>query len=153
MSLFLFTVCISTSWGGFRFSAPQECASMGEAPLPYHPNTPFPFCRPTSTHKPCFWHSSCATLPFQGVQAKCGAEHHCWHCQLPQCWQEQSDQHAQMDQGALYLREKLPLMSGRKGSAMAAQPGHIKDLQSVQLECGLWIVDLPGVIFDNNESI
>jgi hypothetical protein len=36
---------------------------------------------------------------------------------------------------------------------VAAQPGHTKELQSVQLERGLRIVDSPGVIFDDDESI
>ena len=36
---------------------------------------------------------------------------------------------------------------------MAAQPGHTKELQSVQLERGLRIVDSPGVIFDDDEGI
>jgi len=35
-----------------------------------------------------------------------------------------------------------------KVCAVAAQPGHTKDLQSIQLERGLRIVDSPGVIFD-----
>jgi len=37
--------------------------------------------------------------------------------------------------------------------AVAAQPGHTKELQSVQLECGLCIVDSPGVIFDDDDHI
>jgi hypothetical protein len=36
---------------------------------------------------------------------------------------------------------------------VAAQPGHTKELQSVQLERGLRIVDSPGVIFDDDECI
>ena len=36
---------------------------------------------------------------------------------------------------------------------MAAQPGHTKDLQSLQLEPGLRTVDSPGVIFDDDEGI
>ena len=36
---------------------------------------------------------------------------------------------------------------------MAAQPGHTKDLQSVQLERGIKIVDSPGVVFDEDEAI
>ena len=35
---------------------------------------------------------------------------------------------------------------------MAAQPGHTKDLQSVQLERGIKIVDSPGVVFDEDET-
>jgi len=34
-----------------------------------------------------------------------------------------------------------------------AQPGHTKELQSVQVERGLRIVDLPGVIFEDDDSI
>jgi hypothetical protein len=34
--------------------------------------------------------------------------------------------------------------------AVAAQPGHTKDLQSVQLERGIRIVDSPGVVFDDD---
>lgn len=32
---------------------------------------------------------------------------------------------------------------------MAAQPGHTKDLQSIQLERGMRILDSPGVVFDD----
>jgi ribosome biogenesis GTPase A len=37
--------------------------------------------------------------------------------------------------------------------AVAAQPGHTKELQSVQLERGLRIIDSPDVIFEDNDSI
>jgi hypothetical protein len=40
-----------------------------------------------------------------------------------------------------------------KVCAVAAQPGHTKDLQSIQLERGLRIVDSRGVIFDDDDSI
>ncbi|KAH9958417.1 P-loop containing nucleoside triphosphate hydrolase protein [Russula dissimulans] len=40
-----------------------------------------------------------------------------------------------------------------KVCAVAAQPGHTKELQSVQLERGLRIVDSPGVIFDDDDKI
>jgi nuclear GTP-binding protein len=40
-----------------------------------------------------------------------------------------------------------------KVCAVAAQPGHTKDLQSIQLERGLRIVDSPGVIFDDDDHI
>ncbi|KAH0835746.1 P-loop containing nucleoside triphosphate hydrolase protein [Lanmaoa asiatica] len=36
--------------------------------------------------------------------------------------------------------------------AVAAQPGHTKDLQTVQLERGLKIIDSPGVVFDEDED-
>ncbi|KAJ7703264.1 P-loop containing nucleoside triphosphate hydrolase protein [Mycena rosella] len=39
-----------------------------------------------------------------------------------------------------------------KVCAVAAQPGHTKDLQSVQLERGMRIVDSPGVVFDDEEE-
>jgi nuclear GTP-binding protein len=39
-----------------------------------------------------------------------------------------------------------------KASAVAAQAGHRKELQSVQLERGLRIVDSPGVIFDDDDE-
>lgn len=32
--------------------------------------------------------------------------------------------------------------------AVAAQPGHTKELQTVQLERGIKIIDSPGVVFD-----
>ena len=35
--------------------------------------------------------------------------------------------------------------------AVAAQPGHTKDLQSVQLERGIRIIDSPGVVFDEDD--
>ncbi|KAG0701473.1 P-loop containing nucleoside triphosphate hydrolase protein [Suillus ampliporus] len=38
-----------------------------------------------------------------------------------------------------------------KACAVAAQPGHTKDLQSVQLERGIKIVDSPGVVFDEDD--
>ena len=40
-----------------------------------------------------------------------------------------------------------------KVCAVAAQPGHTKELQSIQLERGLGIVDSPGVIFEDDDSI
>ncbi|KAI0260599.1 P-loop containing nucleoside triphosphate hydrolase protein [Gloeopeniophorella convolvens] len=40
-----------------------------------------------------------------------------------------------------------------KACAVASQPGHTKELQSVQLERGLRIVDSPGVIFDDDDAI
>lgn len=35
--------------------------------------------------------------------------------------------------------------------AVAAQPGHTKDLQTVQLERGIRILDSPGVVFDDDD--
>ena len=35
--------------------------------------------------------------------------------------------------------------------AVAAQPGHTKDLQSIQLERGMRIIDSPGVVFDEDD--
>ena len=40
-----------------------------------------------------------------------------------------------------------------KVCVVAAQPGHTKELPSVQLERGLRIVDSPGVIFDDDDHI
>jgi nuclear GTP-binding protein len=40
-----------------------------------------------------------------------------------------------------------------KACAIAAQPGHTKELQSVQLERGLRIVASPGIIFEDDDSI
>ncbi|KAK0231931.1 P-loop containing nucleoside triphosphate hydrolase protein [Armillaria nabsnona] len=40
-----------------------------------------------------------------------------------------------------------------KACAVAAQPGHTKELQSVQLERGMRIVDSPGVVFDEDDLI
>ena len=34
---------------------------------------------------------------------------------------------------------------------MAAQPGHTKDVQTIQLERGIKIVDSPGVVFDDDD--
>lgn len=36
---------------------------------------------------------------------------------------------------------------------MAAQPGHTKDLQSIQLERGIKVVDSPGVVFDEDDVV
>lgn len=36
---------------------------------------------------------------------------------------------------------------------MAAQAGHTKDLQSIQLERGMRIVDSPGVVFDEDDDV
>jgi nuclear GTP-binding protein len=51
----------------------------------------------------------------------------------------------------------LPFLMTRivmvKVCAVAAQPGHTKELQSIQLERGLRIIDLPGVIFEDDDSI
>ena len=40
-----------------------------------------------------------------------------------------------------------------KVCVVAAQPGHTKESESVQLELGLQIVDSPGVIFEDDDSI
>ena len=40
-----------------------------------------------------------------------------------------------------------------KVCAIAAQPGHTRELQSIQLECGLWFIDSSGVIFEDDDSI
>jgi len=40
-----------------------------------------------------------------------------------------------------------------KVCAVTAQPGQMKELQSVQLECSLQIVDSPGIIFEDNDGI
>lgn len=37
--------------------------------------------------------------------------------------------------------------------AVAAQPGHTKDLQSIQLERGIRVVDSPGVVFDDEDDV
>lgn len=34
---------------------------------------------------------------------------------------------------------------------MAAQPGHTKDIQTIQLERGIKVVDSPGVVFDDDD--
>ncbi|RDB21805.1 Guanine nucleotide-binding protein-like 3 [Hypsizygus marmoreus] len=39
-----------------------------------------------------------------------------------------------------------------KVCAVAAQPGHTKDLQSVSLERGMRIIDSPGVVFDEDDD-
>ncbi|KAF7976886.1 hypothetical protein HWV62_5429 [Athelia sp. TMB] len=36
---------------------------------------------------------------------------------------------------------------------VAAQPGHTKDLQSIQLERGIKVVDSPGVVFDEEDDV
>jgi len=36
-----------------------------------------------------------------------------------------------------------------KACAVAAQPGHTKERQTVQIERGIKIVDSPGVVFDD----
>ncbi|KAI0820870.1 P-loop containing nucleoside triphosphate hydrolase protein [Trametes gibbosa] len=38
-----------------------------------------------------------------------------------------------------------------KACAVAAQPGHTKELQTVQLERGLRVIDSPGVVFDDDD--
>ncbi|KIY62089.1 P-loop containing nucleoside triphosphate hydrolase protein [Cylindrobasidium torrendii FP15055 ss-10] len=38
-----------------------------------------------------------------------------------------------------------------KVCSVAAQPGHTKDLQSIQVERGLRVVDSPGVVFDEDD--
>lgn len=38
-----------------------------------------------------------------------------------------------------------------KVCSVAAQPGHTKDLQTIQLERGIKIVDSPGVVFDDDD--
>lgn len=38
-----------------------------------------------------------------------------------------------------------------KVCAVAAQPGHTKELQTIQLERGLKVIDSPGVVFDDDD--
>ena len=38
-----------------------------------------------------------------------------------------------------------------KVCAVAAQPGHTKELQTIQLERGLKVIDSPGVVFDEDD--
>ncbi|KAH6905307.1 P-loop containing nucleoside triphosphate hydrolase protein [Coprinopsis sp. MPI-PUGE-AT-0042] len=38
-----------------------------------------------------------------------------------------------------------------KVCSVAAQPGHTKDLQSIQIERGLKVIDSPGVVFDDDD--
>lgn len=45
----------------------------------------------------------------------------------------------------------IVLMPSNEVCAVAAQAGHTKTLQTVQLERGLKIVDSPGVVFDEDE--
>ena len=59
-----------------------------------------------------------------------------------------------------HLRHTTPTLPFRSAGsyqrtnlAVAVQPGHTKELQSVQLERGLRIVDSPGVIFDDDDHI
>lgn len=52
----------------------------------------------------------------------------------------------------IYINQILTL-SIRKVCAVAAQPGHTKDLQSIQLERGIKVVDSPGVVFDEEEDV
>jgi nuclear GTP-binding protein len=40
-----------------------------------------------------------------------------------------------------------------KVCAVAAQPGHTKELWSIRPERGLHIVDSPGIIFDDDDHI
>jgi nuclear GTP-binding protein len=47
----------------------------------------------------------------------------------------------------------INMIKRAKVSAVAAQPGHMKELHSVRLERGLRIVDSPGVIFEDDNSI
>ena len=35
---------------------------------------------------------------------------------------------------------------------MASQPGHTKEVQTIQLERGLKIIDSPGVVFDDADT-
>jgi len=51
-----------------------------------------------------------------------------------------------------YLNNILSLMASQV-CAVAAQPGHTKDLQSIQLERGIKVVDSPGVVFDEDEDV
>jgi len=45
------------------------------------------------------------------------------------------------------------MLKWAKVCAVAAQPGHTKELQSVQLERSLQIIDSPGTIFEENGGI
>lgn len=42
-------------------------------------------------------------------------------------------------------------MKRAKVCPVAAQPGHTKELQTIQLERGLKVIDSPGVVFDDDD--
>ena len=132
---------------------------MAQTPPPLDSDAPVPFRRLTSTHKSGLWHGPGITPPPQGIQIECGAERHRRRRWFPQRWQEQSDQHAQTGQGMslCFHSDEFSFSDGTfiamKVCAVASQPGHTKDLQSIQLERGLRIVDSPGVIFEDDDSI
>jgi nuclear GTP-binding protein len=48
------------------------------------------------------------------------------------------------------IQKVAALKSDFKVCAVAAQPGHTKDVQSIQLERGIKIIDSPGVVFDDD---
>ena len=47
----------------------------------------------------------------------------------------------------------IKMLKRAKVCAVVAQPGHMKELQSVQLERDMWIVDSPGVIFRETREV
>lgn len=50
-----------------------------------------------------------------------------------------------------FIAQYLYISIFYKVCAVAAQPGHTKDLQSIQLERGMRIIDSPGVVFDDDD--
>ena len=130
---------------------------MAQTPSPHDSDAPIPLRGFASAHEPGLWHGPGIAPPSQGLQTERLAERHRRRRWLPQRRQEQSDQHAQTGQGA---SSRFPMPNVFDGAcivvkvcAVAAQPGHTKDLQSIQLERGLRIVDSPGVIFESDDSI
>ncbi|KAF7321329.1 Proteophosphoglycan ppg4 [Mycena kentingensis (nom. inval.)] len=73
----------------------------------------------------------------QSLQALRG-KHYCRRCRIPKCRKEQSDKLLETQQSSV--------------CNVAAQAGHTKELQSVQLERGMRIIDSPGVVFDDEEQ-
>jgi hypothetical protein len=131
---------------------------MAQTPSPYNSDAPLPLRGSASTYELGIWYGPGITPPPQSVQTERGTECHRRRRWFPQRRQKQSDQHAQTGQGASSRFSGLSIFDGTcivvvKVCAVAAQPGHTKELQSVQLERGLRIVDSPGVIFEDDDNI
>ena len=98
---------------------------MAQTPLPHDSDAPILLCGSASAYDPGTWHGP-ATPARQGIQTERGTERHPRRRWLPQLWQKQSDQHAQRATGNVRRHPYFVRVC-----AVAAQPGHTRELQSV----------------------
>ena len=131
---------------------------MVEVSTTFHTDAPVPFGRVQPAIESIVRDGTSAASALESLQAERSTERDGRRGRISKRRQEQFDQLSETIQGPFpSLVGILSLCPKRyffccKACAVAAQPGHTKDLQTVQLERGLKIIDSPGVVFDEDED-